>query len=406
MLLMMKFLSCIVVLILENTIVQGFYITDEAFKKQNKRIDDLVIKIDNVEHKVDDLSKKMEQVLKILQKKEINTDSKEALVVAEDALVVAGGNPDKTAVQVFHHGQHECHLPRLPDNRRFHTLDTVDGVLTVCGGINDVMGDWGRTLPCLKFVKGSWQEVEAPLMSRLEHFSWVTSQGLMLLGGTSEEDKDESTATTELVMATGSNPGVLIGWKFNLTRVLGSVCAITEQATLVVTGGLAWDVNSSPGGLQAYPFVTRYNEAGEARELAQLNNGRGGHGCGLIDIGGKKALVVAGGLGSPLPGHKWGLPLDSTELLWEDSNMWEMVGPLPSARMGLTGASLDGQLFMLGGSEGDRAPKVKEILTFDPKTKAWKKIQTIAGVDNHALTTAVFASFEEFCKNKNKNTLG
>merc|ERR1711970_1249589 len=386
----MKFLSCIVVVILQNTIVQGYYIEDKVFKIERKRIDVLEIKIDNVEHKVDDLSKKMEQVLKILQTKKLKTDSK-------DALVVAGGYPDRTAVAVFHHGQNECHLPHLPDNRRFHTLDTVDGVLTVCGGINDV--DVYQTLPCLKFVEGSWQEGETSLMKRWEHFSWVTSQGLMLLGGTSEEDKDLYTATTELVMATGNDPGVVIGWKFNLTRALAVVCAITEQTTLVVTGGLAWDINSSPSSLQAYPFVTRYNEAGEARELPQLNTGRGGHGCGLMDVGDKKALVVAGGRGSPLPGHKWGSPLDSTELLWEDSNMWEMVGPLPSARMGLTGASLGGKLFMLGGSEEDRA-KVEEILTFDPDTKAWKKIKTIAGVDFHALTTAVFASIEQFCKNK------
>ena len=43
-----------------------------------------------------------------------------------------------------------------------------------------------------------------------------------------------------------------------------------------------------------------------------------------------------------------GSELDSTELLRQDASQWVYAGPLPSARVGLRGATLGDKLIMTG----------------------------------------------------------
>ena len=57
-----------------------------------------------------------------------------------------------------------------------------------------------------------------------------------------------------------------------------------------------------------------------------------------------QVLLVTGGRQFELPNTNF--PLDSTEIL--ETNTWRISAPLPSARYGLTAASLGNTIFLFG----------------------------------------------------------
>ena len=81
-----------------------------------------------------------------------------------------------------------CSLPKLPGDRRFHTLER-SGLL--CGGYDSV--DPQDT--CLQWSPdtGSWEELLHLDISRYNHVSWTPDNGIgtYLMGG----DYDERTTT-------------------------------------------------------------------------------------------------------------------------------------------------------------------------------------------------------------------
>ena len=86
-----------------------------------------------------------------------------------------------------------CILANLPKRRHFHSLDTVNNVPILCGG-----GRGAERTSCIQFnlTSGVWTNYATTLHSRFAHTSWVSSAGLVLMGG-------DSGTTTEIVPSGG-----------------------------------------------------------------------------------------------------------------------------------------------------------------------------------------------------------
>ena len=60
-----------------------------------------------------------------------------------------------------------------------------------------------------------------------------------------------------------------------------------------------------------------------------------------------KVLLVTGGWQYQYSSGRW-ITLASTEILEDMAWTWRLTGPLPSARSGLTAASLENNIFLFG----------------------------------------------------------
>ena len=100
-----------------------------------------------------------------------------------------------------------CILPNLPDDRRRHTING----LVVCGGGRCDYGD--TCTSCLTFTSGRWIKSHTLLHDRYDHTSWMSEEGLVLIGGQNIVEGDrvsgknsDSTTTTELLQGNHSVP--------------------------------------------------------------------------------------------------------------------------------------------------------------------------------------------------------
>ena len=93
------------------------------------------------------------------------------------AIIITGGNPTKRSVEVLHsNGQYWCSLPDLPDDRTGHTQSD----LFTCGGYSS--NDGGKR-SCLSFSNGHWNTSHQLQTDKFEHSSWMSNQGVVLMGG-------------------------------------------------------------------------------------------------------------------------------------------------------------------------------------------------------------------------------
>ena len=65
-----------------------------------------------------------------------------------------------------------CVLPSLPDERWYHTMESLE----ICGG------RYTRTT-CITFTSGQWVTSHAFTKERSSHTSWSTEDGVVLMGG-------------------------------------------------------------------------------------------------------------------------------------------------------------------------------------------------------------------------------
>merc|ERR1712080_356580 len=115
-------------------------------------------------------------------------------------LIMAGGgiynppNPTiyQTSVEMFlPETNTSCDLPPLPTGRAGLTLDVVQDVVVACGGDPTLQS-------CMMLVDGEWIEFYTTREIRRGFTSWVTPQGLRLLGAFIAPPSNFS-ETTELV---------------------------------------------------------------------------------------------------------------------------------------------------------------------------------------------------------------
>ena len=100
-----------------------------------------------------------------------------------------------------------CSQMTLPSPRSRHTINTVNNKPVICGGE-------GNSRSCIEFSDGSWSDYYSPLIyGRTEATSWVTAQGLVLMGGWG------SLKTTEILTGVGSSREEF-GLKFNTAYVI------------------------------------------------------------------------------------------------------------------------------------------------------------------------------------------
>jgi hypothetical protein len=217
---------------------------------------------------------------------------------------------------------------------------------------------------------------------RTVHTSAVTAEGLLLVGGR------KSPTTTELLPAEGGPARE--GFPLPLGR--RNHCSIQLSAdTIVLTGG--WDTEwqvTEHSGLGTGGEVT-------TRELPALLTPRANHACGVYTVGGTQVgrglphlafqmLIVTGGMDLS------STDLASTEVMAHPAGSWREAGPLPSARVGLRGASLASVFHVSGGSFLD------EILAWDPVSETWSLAGHLATArDFHGITEVPLAAMEGLC---------
>jgi len=244
-----------------------------------------------------------------------------------------------------------CSLPRLPFGLDSHSMDG----LYLCGGTK-VGGPTGeRNLNCLNFSDGQWSLSASLQIGRSEHSSWQTDNGIFLIGGT------RGLVESEFIPSDGE-PGYMA---FPIQYETMSSCAITdvESHSVVIAGGLFVE-----GGISNSDKVARYDEGGFVGDMPSLLVARHRHGCGsFFRDDGSQVLMVAGGLLADQF-----TSISSTEMLAPGSDSWTLATPLPSARTGLVGVTVDNRLYMTGGSSGGASSEVTdEILEWRDEEEAW-----------------------------------
>ena len=91
-----------------------------------------------------------------------------------------------------------CSLPSLPQDRYYHTIDG----LYICGGEGAIANN------CLHFMSGQWTSSYTMVRMRRGHTSWMTDQGLVLMGGYDSAD-------SEMVPTDGGEGGPAFNLKYS-----------------------------------------------------------------------------------------------------------------------------------------------------------------------------------------------
>jgi len=287
------------------------------------------------------------------------------------AIIVSGGytNMNSSVEILDENGNYWCSLPKLPDYRESHTQS---GLITCGGNINDVddsIRDYVNTDgvqdSCLTFSSGQWikshnlrfrhkQIFDSGAQrtnwyrKRSRHSSWISPQGVVLMGGEPSLLLGKSTL---VLMDDGQ---VKLG--FGLRQAVYFACTIQLDEQVILTGG-NYDEKR----------VDVYNMDGWVKGLPRLGTGRYKHGCGhYIDSNDRMVYLVTGGTDG-ITGA-----LTSTEILVSGAESWtEVAGQLPKPLMGLSGVSLNNKIFMTGGySKGPW----DYILQFNPDNGTWSNI--------------------------------
>ena len=138
--------------------------------------------------------------------------------------------------------------------------------------------------------------------------------------------------------------------------IYSQACLIDLGDTFVITGGMD-GIDGLDGGTTS--TVSHYSASRHLGDLASLNTARDSHGCSTYTDSSQQQVRVAHGNISTDTDHVQVLLvaggediakyLSSTEILVTLAGVeWKTVGPLPTAVYGLSGATLDNTVFMLG----------------------------------------------------------
>jgi len=272
-----------------------------------------------------------------------------------------------------------CSVPPLPYGRTDHTVDVV--VSRRCGGQQEeviLCGGDGRlsdsiSKSCLKLAGSKWTELTNTYMHRVLHSSMVVGESILLIGGL-------YSGTAELVPTNGSASQL----SFYLESGQGH-CGITVAEDIyVITGG-----ESTLTMVTEITGITRctWDCTDTIHQLSPLNTGRYRHACGSYEKAGKMVLIVAGGRSATDL-------ISSTEVLdysQGDKASWRFAGPLPSARVGLQGATVAGIFYTAGGL--DNTGRLTDILKWKSNTETWGAAGHMAvGREFHTFTAVNLSS--------------
>ena len=121
-------------------------------------------------------------------------------------------------------------------------------------------------------------------------------------------------------------------------------CGVTiGDGSVVITGG---QEGAGKHGA-ALDIVERYEWAGGGVEvMPRLLEARWTHACGLVRLGGREAVLVAGGRVTSGPGDE----LDSVEMLIIGEDRWRPRQPLPEPRLAPAMVVINNTPLLIGGN--------------------------------------------------------
>jgi len=239
-----------------------------------------------------------------------------------------------------------CALPDLPESRSFHSMDEN----VICGGFKagSSIRESGPLSNCLHFEEGQWMAYNLSLPQTVHsHVSWRRPDGgIQLMGGMFGGGYNSKS-----FLVTNNISERIFDVKYDID----DACAIKLDDYVIITGD----------GNRRFSKVSKYDMNGWVENLPNLIYGRVNHGCGHYYTDANELVyLVSGGTGEE------GSKIAFTEILAESAKSWSLVGRLPYARKGLSGISINNQIFMTGGYGYD---KLKDILKYNPDTKEWVK---------------------------------
>jgi len=228
-------------------------------------------------------------------------------------LLITGGEGTEHTTEIFVPSTNtSCNFVRMPTARDEHSQDGFQ----VCGG-DHASGTCDTWIP----ETGLWTKSQSLRYTRENHHSWVSEDGVILLGGSS------SPTTTEM-LSNGSSTN-----HFSLKYSTRWACAIAfeERNEIFITGGEA-----------TLDKVTRYGKNGFIEDLPTLKHGRRIHGCAGYYKEKQFVLLVAGGYNNGI--------LSSTEIFEVDkSTSWTVTTSLPITIYHQMAVTLNNIVYMTGG---------------------------------------------------------
>ena len=168
---------------------------------------------------------------------------------------------------------------------------------------------------------GQWGTLGRTRSHRTDHTSWLSPDGLMLIGG----DYDHENSTEMFSLQDGTSTP-----HYELQYSGRGACLIPDDSTFILTSGTD---------------VSRYDSLGWVESLPRMMQFRNWHGCGSYQAdSGETILLVAGG---------WDMTqlsfLSSVETLTLGASVWNFAPALPREMSNIGAASLDNKVFMVGG---------------------------------------------------------
>jgi len=318
------------------------------------------------------------QINDLLQFGNLVVDFSDTAAKLQGILVVGGLSTDRSAEVFIPANGKSCLFPDLPHETKHFTMDLVGDLPTLCGSM-----DYLRPFKsCVQLTPpsrhGKWTKYAQLEKYRENHSSWVSSSGLVIIGGM------RGGKTTQLVPDGGKN--------FTLQRVTRNACAITAQDSVILTGGITLDEIRDK--LVVTSGVARYNLQGFVENLPDMNTKRYNHACGSYTSEGKQVLIAAGGeLDNAYRSNE--PPLSSSEKLVTGSTAWIATKPLPRILTEMASVSMNNKVYILGGEGADYREPRAEILAFDgedwkevgkmKKERSWHSASKIVSIDGEEL---------------------
>ena len=283
------------------------------------------------------------------------------------AIITAGETPSHHTVEVYGEGLHKK-LPNLPYIRQYHSLELVNSILFLCGGIST------RT-SCLSFTEShQWTTHSTTTFARDRHSSVSIMAQLHLLGGV------DSKSTTEHL--TPSSQDWTSGWDL-LEDTYYACAAKIEPEVFLMTGGYY-----NPSSVVAYNVTS-----GAAARLQDLITPRFYHGCALVmdSWTNMRSVLVAGG-----SNYDSGY-LSESEIYDVNTGEWSTTGKLKINRKGVKLVVLGNKILALGGFYGSSCTSTVD--SFNLTTRTWESTEEMLEKRSHLAATGVPSTMVEILTN-------
>jgi len=154
---------------------------------------------------------------------------------------------------------------------------------------------------------------------------------------------------------------------------------VLRDGSVVLTGGQEGET----GRGDALGLVQRYQWNGPLiQEFPSLNQPRWTHACGVVNVGGREAIIVAGGRVTSGPGDE----LTSVEMMVVGQPFWQFKKALPQPRLAPSMVIIAGRPQLSGGHYeiGRRNEAFPDtVLEYDLEKDDWKSVAKIEGRSHH-----------------------